>query len=403
MMRNLIFLVLLLCSGMAQALLPDYEAPELLARANIRDGFNLPPMSFLSNTSPVINNQGDVVFKLMAFDGENNQGLWLKLKEDQNGKIVFTAPDSRFITDPSINAQRKIVFNLYDEGITDGLFLLDGLSLKVDQVLKPEDKNISYYTYSQVLNDGKIYFRGTNEANERTFYSFDGSLKKIITEGVESYGEQSAYLFRPFLNQKGEMVFKRRLGLTGEWDEERGDEILLLKPNAQNTYDSVVIARDRDADPSSYYLSLSNSVTMSKNGLVAFTATMEDSHRALVLYKEGILRHLAIEKADELTEIELFTPKVNDQGLVAFRARDLEGKRGLFVASTEGIKKLIGEGDEVMTDLGMAKILSNPNYPGFSGEIDMNDNGEIVFSCLLVSAQDNKEWGTAILKLSPKK
>lgn len=403
-MKNvLLTTALALLSTLAYAAMPEYEAPELLARANIRDGHNLPPMSYLSNTSPVINNRGDVIFKLMAFDGENNQGLWLKLNEEKNGKIVYTAPEVRFITDPSINAHRKVVFNLYDEGITDGLFLLDGETLKVDQVLKPEGLGVAYFTYSQVLSNGKIYFRGTSEENERSFYEFDGNLKKIIAEGVDTYGQKSSYLFRPFLNDKGEMVFKRRLGENGEWDENKGDEILLLKPTAQNTFEPVVIAKDRDADPNSFYMSFANSVSLSTNGLIAFSAVLEDSHRALIMYKDGILRNLAIEKADDLSEIELFTPKINDKGLVAFRAKDLEGKRGLYVANTEGFKKIIGEGDEVMTDLGMAKILSNPNYPGFTGEIDMNDNGEIVFSCLLVSSKDDKEWGSAIMKISPKK
>lgn len=395
---------LMLLSTLAQASMPDYNSPEILARANIRDGYNLPPMSFLSNTSPVINNRGDVTFKIMGSNGEPNHGLWLKLQEEENGKIVYVAPEDRLLTDPQINNQSKIAFNLYDEGITDGIFSLDGVSLKVDQVLKPEGQDLIYYTYPQIMNDGKIFFRGTNENNERTFFSYsNGNLQKIISEGIESYGQKSSYLFRLHLNDKGEMVFKRRLGEAGQWDESNGDEILFLKPNAQNGYDSTVIARDRDADPTSFYLGFSNNVTLSKSGLATFTATLEDSHKTLVLYKEGILRNLAIEKVDELSEIEMFTPKVNDQGLVAFRAKDQEGKRGIFIANTEGIKKLVTEGDEVKTDLGMAKILSNPNYPGFSGEIDMNDNGDIVFTCLIVGAADNKEWGTAVFKLSPKK
>ncbi len=384
----------------AHAALPEYQAPVLLARANIADGFNLPPMSHISNPTPSINNRGDVTFKLMAFDGQTDQGLWLKLFDEENGKIIYTAPNSRFITDPTINNSGQVVFNLYDEGITDGLFVLDGSTQKVDQVLKPDDKDVAFYTYSQILDNGNIFFRGTNESNERTFYEYNGSLKKIISEGTESYGKKSSYLFRPMLNLNGVMVFKRRLGETGEWDESNGDELLMLKPKAENVYEPIVIARDQDADPDSFYKSFSNSISVSNNGLVAFTAVLEDSHRALVMYKDGILRNLAIEKADDILEIELFTPMVNDQGLVAFRARDLEGKRALYVASTEGIKKLITEGDELMTDQGLAKILSNPNYPGFTGEIDINDSGDIIFTCLLVSAKDEKELGTALFKFS---
>ena len=101
--------------------------------------------------------------------------------------------------------------------------------------------------------------------------------------------------------------------------------------------------------------------------------------------------------------IEIFSPKVNDQGQVLFRAKDELGKRGIYLADANGVKRIISEGDEVNTDLGMGKILSNPNYPGFGGEVDMNDHGEIVFNCLLVGAKDNKEWGSAIFKISPLK
>lgn len=396
-------LFLLVFSAQSFAAIPQYNAPEILARADIKNGYNLPDMSFLSNTSPVINNRGDVSFKLMSFGNENSQGIWLKRGSDESGKIVYTAPDMRFLTDPSLNDAGKIAFNLYDEGVTDGVFVYDADSGEVDHALKPESDEIAYYTYSQVLTNGKIYFRGTSQENARTFYQFDGTLKPIIAEGVSAFGQKSSYLFKPFMNDTGAMSFKRRIGESGEWDESNGDEILLLKPTSAGGYESVVIARDRDMDPDSVFLGFTNSNSLSKSGMVAFTAILQDNSKALILYRDGILRNLVIEKADDISEIEMFSPKVNDQGQVLFRAKDQEGKRGLYLADVSGMKKIIGEGDTVMTDLGEGKILSNPNFPGFGGEVDMNDQGEIVFYCLVVSARDNKEWGSAVFKISPQK
>lgn len=396
-------LVLLAFSTAGLAAIPEYKAPEILARADIKNGFNLPDMSFISNPSPVINNRGDVSFKLMSFGGESNQGIWLKRGSDESGKIIYTAPDMRFLTDPSLNDAGMLAFNLYDEGVTDGVFVLDSNTGAVDHALKPESDEIAYYTYSQVLTNGKIYFRGTNQDNVRTFYQFDGSLKPIIAEGISAFGQKSSYLFKPVMNDSGAMSFKRRIGETGEWDESNGDEILLLKPTANGGYESIVVARDRDMDAASVFLGFTNSNSLSRNGMVAFTAFLQDNSKALILYRDGLLRNLVIEKADDISEIELFAPKVNDQGQVLFRAKDLEGKRGLYVADISGMKRIIGEGDTVMTDLGEAKILSNPNYPGFGGEVDMNDHGEIVFYCLVVGAKDNKEWGSAVFKISPQK
>jgi hypothetical protein len=387
---------------LANAALPEYEAPVLLARANIKDSFNIPVMSFLNNTSPVINNRGDVSFKVMAVDGTSNQALWFKHYTEENGKILYTAPEERYVTDPSMNNLGVVVFNLYADGITEGLFTLDGNNLEVNQVYEPEDEELAYYTYPQILSDGKIYFRGTNQDNERGFYLFNEQLTSMIKEDVEAYGRKSSYLFRPALNERGEMSFKRRIGEAGEWDESKADEILLLSPKGSK-YDSKVIARDRDLDVQSPFIGFLNSTSTSNSGMVGFTAVLEDSSKAIILYKEGQLKNVAIEKSEQISEIEHFAPKVNDQGLILFRAKDQKGIRGLYLAGPEGIQRLIGEGDSVMTDLGMGKILSNPNYPGFGGEVDMNDQGEIVFYSLVVGEKDNREWGAAVFKMSPKK
>jgi len=286
--------------------------------------------------------------------------------------------------------------------VTDGIFSIDADTEVVSQVLKPENEEIAFYTYPQVLTNGKVYFRATNHDNIRSYYKFDGdNLKPIIAEGVTAYGQKSSYLFKPYLNDSGSLTFKRRIGEVGEWDERNPDEIIVLKPNGSGAYESIVIAKDRDGDSESKFLGFTNSSSISKSGIVAFTAILEDSSKAIILAKDGKLSNLVIENNDEISEIELFAPKVNEQGFVVFRAKDMDGKRGIYVSNTEGTKKLVGEGDEIMTDLGLAKILSNPNYPGFGGDVDMNDHGEIVFYCLVMGAKDNQEWGSAVFKISP--
>ncbi len=408
-MKYILFLLTtLVVSNLSFAALPDYKAPEILARANIKDGYNLPPMTFLNNSSPIINNRGDVAFKIMAVEGANNQALWVKTAEDANGKIVYVAPDERFLTEPStINEHGKIAFNLYDEGVTDGLFLLDTKTLKVDQVLAPDNLPIIFYTYPQVQNNGHIIFRATDDNNDRMYYEFTGSkLNKIISEGVESLGIKSSYLFRPSVNESDAMAFKSRMGERGQWDESNPDSILVISPSTDPKVPGLkvaTIARDKDSDSHSPFLGFGNSVSLSTNGLVAFMAVQLDSKKSIILAKDNTLKTLALEGANGISEIEIFSPKVNDQGLVLFRAKDMEGKRGLYLADDSGVKRIIGEGDEIETDVGMGKILYNPNYPGFAGEIDMNDHGEIVFHCIAVSSPDNKELGSAIYKIAPKK
>ena len=133
-------------------------------------------------------------------------------------------------------------------------------------------------------------------------------------------------------------------------------------------------------------------------------AYLEDSKKAIVISNhEGVQKIVAKEGSLDISEIEMFTPKINDLGVVLFRAKDGQGLRSLFLADDSGVKKIISEGDEINTDLGLGRILSNPNYPGFGGEVDMNDQGEIVFHCLVVSADNNREWGSAVFKITPRK
>ncbi|MGZ3789478.1 MAG: DUF7453 family protein [Bacteriovorax sp.] len=408
MKYKLIMLASLFATHVSLAALPEYNPPEILARANIQGGYNLPSMSFLNNTSPVINNRGDVAFKVMAVEGVNNQALWLKTAIEPNGKIVYVAPDERFLTEPStISENGKIAFNLYDEGVTDGLFIIDSKTLKVDQVLSPDNLPIQYYTYPQVQNNGHIFFRATDDNSDRMFYEFTGTrLNKIIAEGVESLGIKSSYLFRPSVNEAGSIAFKSRMGERGQWDERSPDSILMLSPSTDPKAPGlkvVTIASDKDSDPRSNFLGFGNTVSLSNHGLIAFMGVQLDSKKSIVLAQNGLLKTVAAEGSNGISEIEMFAPKVNDHGLILFRAKDMEGKRGLYLADDTGVKRVIGEGDDVGSDLGLAKILYNPNYPGIGGDVDMNDQGEIVFYCMIVSSPDNKELGSAVFKITPKR
>lgn len=384
----------------------EYNAPELLARTDIQDGYNLPSMSFLNNPSPVINNNGDVLFKVMSVEGTNNQGIWLKSQDDQNGKIVYIAPEERFITDPSINDSGKIVFNLYDEGVTDGIFEMDSKSLEVDQVLRPTNLPIQHYTYPQILNNEHILFRATNDLNDRMVYDFSGSkLKKLLSEGNEVFKNKISYLFRPSANENGTLVMKVRFGERGQWNEENPDAILLVTPSVDPKVPSPVykiIAADKDLDPSSQYQSFGNSVSISHSGNVAFSATLADSKKSILFFKDNLIKVYATEGSNDIGEIELFAPRVNDLGQVLFRAKDESGARAIYLADGESVMKILREGDVVNTDQGLAKVLDNPNFPGFGGEVDLNDKGDILVMAVLIGAFDNKELGNAIYKISPK-
>lgn len=382
-----------------------YEKPELLARANTNDGFNLPPMSYINNSSPVINDRGDVAFRVLSIESTTTQGLWGKLKTDTAGKIFVTAPDERFVTDPYLNNLGVMVFSLYDEGITDGIFTFNLETLDEEQVIDPSTHSIQNYTYPQILDNGDIYFRGTNEKNDRTVYKYSNDkLSTIFTEGQSIQvkpGIKSAtsYIFRPTVNQSGAMIMKQRLGKRYDWGEDLVDGMIFIEPNGK------VVTRvlDIDGDEYSQFKGLSNTVSLNRKAEIVFIGFLADGKKGIYKNTEAETLRLAYEGDGEISEIEYFTPKINDQSEVYFRAKNMEGKRGIYLVQKDHAVRLIGENDTVDTDLGTAKILWNKFYPGFSGEIDVNNNGDIVFHALLVSTETEREIGAGIFYLQRKK
>lgn len=384
-------LFVLTISFKSQAVIPDYAKPEILARANGPDYYNLPPMSFLNSTTATINNNGDVAFKLMAVEGQAVQGLWV------NGQVVYRAPEDKVMTDPVINDDGKVVFSIFEEFSSEGVFVYDLKTSAVDHVLKNQSKDIIAFGYLQMLTGGEIFFRATHPGQDHSFFEFSGGLKKVFSEGEDTLGFKPSYLFGPMVNNQRQMASKIRLGNKMDWADTFPDQILLM--NADHTHR--IIAEDQKTNSLSPYKGFANSVSLSENGLVAFVGVLKDGKKTLVVDNQGTQTRFATEGLDDISEMELFAPQVNAQGLLVFRAKNNKGQRGIYLADGQSVHRVIGENDEIPTDMGMGRVFSNPNIPAFGGNVRINDRNEIVFYVLLKSAIGNHDWGSGIYKIKP--
>jgi len=380
--------------------LPQYSSPEIIARTNLNDTYSMPEMSFIVNPQPALNNRGDVVFKVLSADGQTAAGVWMKRFDDQKGKIYYQAESEMIISDPSLNQAGVTTFAVSDMAGTEGVFTFDLNTDALTKVIKP-NKNIQFYTYPKLIGKD-IYFRITDKENNRAFIRYDGKMNTIAEEGSSINSKSTSYLFKPSINEKGDMVYKRRIGKVGEWAERNADEILLMK-NSSTGRETISIAQDVDMDVTSVYKSFTNTVGLSENGDVAFISDIVTGGRGVFLVKAGKHTLIANDKDSDVSEIEMFEPKVNSNAQVVFRAKDSRGLRSIFIGDGTRLVKLISEGDVINTDRGEAKILQNTLYPGFTGGVDFNDKGQILFSVLLVDKKTNKEWGTGVFLLSPKK
>lgn len=380
--------------------LPEYAAPELLVRVHFTDTYNLPPLTYLSNTSPAINNQGDVAIKLMAVDGKPNQAVWFK-SHKAPGEVIYVAPEDHYVTDPTVNDRGQVTFSPFSEIESLGVFVYDSDSKKTEVKVSGPEHKIVYAGYAQTLNDGTAIFRSMGKDFDRSFVEYKDSYSTIAREGERRFDTSAAYLFRPSVNEKKQWAFKVRLGERGEISDAQSDQILLIQSKGNGEYEKIVIAQDRKGDANSNYVGFGNTVALSQNGMVVFVGYLPDKRKSLVLYKDGELQSLVTEGLDGIAELELFTPRLNSSGTVAFRAKNAKGLRGLYVANESSVKRLLGEGDSIMTDKGHGYILLKQDFPGFAGDIDFNEKGELAFACVLASPE-NKIIGDAIYKLSPK-
>ncbi|MFN3454053.1 MAG: hypothetical protein ACK41T_03775 [Pseudobdellovibrio sp.] len=390
---------------------PDYKT-ELLARANGPNTYNLPTNSYIFNSSPSINPRGDVTFKVsyvLLAEDNSKDAVWAKTHDEPNGKIVYVNPTDKFISDPKITPS-EILFNISDEFSTNGIFSYN-LKLKTTSSLfSPNvEQNLINTSDAQVTSDGILHFKGQKDNREKTYYSLSGkNLIPIISEGSTLFaGEKPiSYLFSLHSNSSETLIFKTRQGDFGDLSESAPDKIIAL-----NTipYRGVfkIIAEDQDSNINSSFLSLGNSASISSNGkCIVFSARVLNDKKqpldTIMLYKNNEYTVIANNTFREISEIESFSPKVNSSCNVAFRAKDHNGRRSIFLFKDHKLQRIIGENDQITTDLGEAYILEKAGYPGLSGNIDMNDANEIVFSALISSDNTHtRSLGTGVFKLHP--
>lgn len=391
------FAVFVVTGSLSRAALPEYKAPEILLRADGVKNYNLPPLTFITNSTPALNNQGDVAIKLMAIEGEAIQGIWAKSTQESAGRIVVRGPAEKVLSDPSLNDQGKMVFSIFEEGASDGIFTFDLLTGQQQQVLSNQGTDLINHSYPQILNNGDVVFRGTHASDDHSYFKFSRALAPLLTEGQIFNDFQASYLFGPSVNNQQQWAFKIRVGERKQWGSEYPDQIVLLQPDGS----SRLVAVDTKTDPASAYEAFTNFVGLSEQGDVVFVAYLKSGKKSIVVDRQGVKTVFATEDHGPISEIELFGPRINSKGMVAFRAKDSAGKRALFVADGLNIKRVIGEGDEILTDLGPGRIISQPDFPAFGGGIALNDKNELCFSTVIVSLDGSQVLGSAVYKQNP--
>ncbi|MBF0443402.1 MAG: hypothetical protein HQK54_15960, partial [Oligoflexales bacterium] len=74
-----------------------------------------------------------------------------------------------------------------------------------------------------------------------------------------------------------------------------------------------------------------------------------------------------------------------------FRARDPEGRCNLYLYRESKIIRLIGEGDQISTDIGVSRIFGHDNHTCFGGAPSISSRAVVIATTLTTPAKSGSE------------
>lgn len=350
------------------------QEPVLLARSGPADGFRMPANTGFADSTVDLNNNGQATIRITSLPPLAQRGIWLG--DVAAGAVVVSGSGDWLFTDSRLNDEGRVAWTR-TFSTADGIYQYDPLN-NIDFLWTTAPFGSSGWGSPAVNNSSQLGYRASF-ANGQVWVSWaaaTGELFHAIETGLDP-ASPYAFLFTPAFNNNRQIAGKARLGGTAN---SQPDQILRTESNGVAT----VLAQDADALPGSLFTGFDNSVAFNDGGEVAFIANLTSpSARAVFRTVMEDPQEVAREGENGVASIEFFAPRMNNSGLVVFRAIDDAGNRAIWLADGISVTPLVTAGDVVMTDIGPARIQSPTGGPVFSGGIDVNDNGEVAFVAVL--------------------
>lgn len=344
--------------------------------------YNLPDWYSFGNISPSINNQGNIAFKVL---GAWHQAVWYGTQG--TGNLVYIGPRGASLGRVSLNNQDCLAWEQL-RSRQNGLWLYDAATHSSSRLTTAPLGSCGWA--APTINDGgAVGFRAKfTNAYGFAIYSVLPHCETLTLALTSNLDPSSIYsfLFTPAFNNNKQIAAKVRLGQLGDISNERPDQIRIFHPDGDSTL--IVVNQNHDTD--SPYQNFDNSVGFNDTGQIAFIATLSSGQRGVFRfnYEERKTELIAIEGDGHISLLERFSPRLNNRGLVVFRAFDAEGLRAIWAADGVTLHKVVTEGDVLPTDLGALRLARPDNAPVFSGLPDLNDQGDIVFAACLADPEN---------------
>jgi hypothetical protein len=162
------------------------------------------------------------------------------------------------------------------------------------------------------------------------------------------------------------------------------------------------VVADVASDPASPFATFDNGLGLSDGGTIAVVVKLADGNaRAVYRFTPVAGGYEAteiarVEAEGTIRAIDSFAPDVNDEGLVVFRASDVDGQ-AVYAGDGTSLVRIAGNGDVVATDQGAGQLGQHDASPVFSGAPTVNEGGDVAFVAGLHPQGDNQvEWGSGV-------
>lgn len=364
----------------------------LLVRAGA-EPYGLPHGSILSNTNPQAGASGQVFFKYWGYDDvrmETDQRIW-RIGPDSSGEFARHGGDW-LMSDPFVTADQQVLYTLSDFGLFGGGWRTvqnNPPQLILDPKEMPEVMGVSSFAQ---LSNGQYLWRSTTNQGRRQLERGRTARDRevMLAEGDEFFDWTITYVFSP-VGAGERIALKLRL-------ERDNQERMVLALFEHETWR--VVFADGPGLPNAFQVgSLHNNLALTEGGKLAVLGKSKSGQPA-VLVADGVQQH-AHTALGSTAFLETFAPAMNDQGLIAFRATDVEKRRGLYLLESTGeLRLVVREGDLVpLEDQGTARVLWSDWGPGFAGAPTMTQDGEVIFSAVLEEKEGGQRLGSALYRL----
>lgn len=336
--------------------------------------FNLPMTSSLSSQYVALDEDGTVAIRAFIGSGGITEGIFVGKNGVGGLALSVNSADPFWTTQVSL---REGLLAVGDGGFVGGASVYDTAGVLQQRFDIGGPQGTSGFGTTHVTVDGAICYRGD--------FGFIGE-KVVVDEFVagvrtqrlvaDSFSGAYTFLLAPKIND-ARQVAMNTIPAAGP-----SRRIVRFEPD--NTPTTI-------AETGVVYNSFVNSIGLSENGRVAFSARRTADSVWTINSGDGAS---VVTVADgnnpdiSNSSIANFPPVVNSDGWVAFRATDVtNNSTALWVGDGTSLVKLVEYGQMITTDLGDLPL--GFDFGGGTGRqvmngiVDINDSGQIAFAGFL--------------------